>query len=77
MILPNGVVLIKKIKIPLPFCFTLALIAIPQPMASVSGTVEQARGYTFSIKGKRKKKIQAVKVGGTQVSIFNLKFTLF
>ena len=49
-------------KIPLPFCSTLALIAIPRPSAhacKMAGTIEQIGGYNFSTEGKKKKKISA------------------
>ena len=45
-------------KITLPFCSTLAHIAIPRPTAlglQTAGTTEHTEGYNFSIKGKKKK----------------------
>ena len=52
----------RNIEVTLPFCFTLAFIAIPWPKASSYklGTEEQTGGFNFSITGI-KKKIQLVK----------------
>ena len=58
-------------KISLPFCSTLALIAIPRPTASglqTGGHGRVNRSYNFSIKGNRKNKFQLVKLGA-QLSI--------
>ena len=47
----------RNIEVTLPFCFTLAFIAIPWPKASSYklGTEEQTGGFNFSITGIKKK----------------------
>ena len=53
--------------ITLPFCSTLALIAIPRP----TGTLEQTEGYNFLYKGKNKNKIPSCQTSCTTL-YFNI-----
>ena len=60
-----------------PFCSTLAIIAIPRPMASglqIGGHSRANRRVSFSIKGK--KKIPAFQIRCTTLQ-YNLRITIY